>query len=359
MNDEATIVDTYTKENDDAAIEIAQRLWAKLYDSSRSTSSRGKRIDNGVPNKRKSDSLSEAAWVKRRRSEVDELVSRRASSSTGSTSVNNKAIMLAEQTWYEEHCKEERFQIEKQRRRLLDGLARGLLLPDEIEPHLRDELLQELEKDVAKDKKYDAEQTRKVAALAVLPRPSIVGMWIFIDKSVDVPFATLRTWCRSSKTHRTRKREEATIYCVSDLSKVGQRNRWCAILRGGIICTPEFFATCGARGTAIAYKAALGTRRWIWFSDAFASLRPSMHQQIKDAADAYPGCKWKFVASKKKALALAAKKNAAEVLMIVLRKEQRQDPELSHVFYKLTLEDAQVFLETIDRSRSARGIGVL
>jgi len=84
-----------------------------------------------------------------------------------------------------------------------------------------------------------------------------------------------------------------------------------------------------------------------------------MHQQIKDAADAYPGCKWKFVASRKKALALAAKKNAAEVLMIVLRKEQRQDPELSHVFYKLTLEDAQVFLETIDRSRSARGIGVL
>ena len=56
---------------------------------------------------------------------------------------------------------------------------------------------------------------------------------------------------------------------------------------------------------------------------------------------------------------MAAKKNAAEVLMIVLRKEQRQDPELSHVFYKLTLEDAQVFLETIDRSRSARGMGVL
>ena len=191
MNDEATIVDTsYTKENDDAVIEIAQRLWAKLYDSSRSTSSRGKRIDNGVQ-KRKSDSLSEAAWVKRRRSEVDELVSRRASSSTGSTSVNNKAIMLAEQTWSEEHCKEERFQIEKQRRRLLDGLARGLLLPDEMSPHLRDELLQELEKDVAKDKKYDAEQTRKEAALADLPRPSIVGMRIFIDKSVDVPFCDL------------------------------------------------------------------------------------------------------------------------------------------------------------------------
>ena len=66
MNDEATIVDTsYTKENDDAVIEIAQRLWAKLYDSSRSTSSRGKRIDTGVPNKRRSDSLSEADSTKR------------------------------------------------------------------------------------------------------------------------------------------------------------------------------------------------------------------------------------------------------------------------------------------------------
>ena len=63
--------------------------------------------------------------------------------------------------------------------------------------------------------------------------------------------------------------------------------------------------------------------------------------------------------SKEKALSLVAKKNAAEVLMIVLREEQRQDPELSHVLYKLTLEDAQVFLETIDRSRSARGMGVL
>ena len=55
MNDEATIVDTYTKDNDDAAIEIAQRLRAKLYDTSRSISSRGKRIDNGVQ-KRKGDS---------------------------------------------------------------------------------------------------------------------------------------------------------------------------------------------------------------------------------------------------------------------------------------------------------------
>ena len=57
--------------------------------------------------------------------------------------------------------------------------------------------------------------------------------------------------------------------------------------------------------------------------------------------------------SKEKALDLAAKKNAAEVLMIVLREEQRQDPEHSHVLYKLTLEDAPVFLETIDRSRSS------
>ena len=57
--------------------------------------------------------------------------------------------------------------------------------------------------------------------------------------------------------------------------------------------------------------------------------------------------------SKEKALELVAKKNAAEVLMIVLREEQRRDPELSHVVYKLTLEDAQVLLETIDRSRSS------
>ena len=63
--------------------------------------------------------------------------------------------------------------------------------------------------------------------------------------------------------------------------------------------------------------------------------------------------------SKEKALSLVAKKNAAEVLMIVLREEQRQDPELSHVLYKLTLENAQVILERIDRSRSARGMGVL
>ena len=351
-------MDTYTKENDDAAIEIAQRLWAKLYDESRSTSSRGKRIDKGGQ-KRNGDSLSEVAWLKRRRREVDEIVSRQASSSAGSTDVNNKAITLAEQTWSEKHRKEERFQIEKQRRRLLDGLARGLLLPEEISSHLRDDLLQHLEKDVANDKKYDAEQMRKEGALAVLPRPSIAGMRIFIDKSVDVPSATLRGWFRSSKTHKTLKREEASIYCVSDLSKVGQRIRWCAVLRGGIICAPEFFATGGARGAAIAYKAALGTKRWIWFSDAFARVRPSLQQQIKDAADAYPRCKWKFVDSKEKALSLVAKKNAAEVLMIVLREEQRQDPELSHVLYKLTLEDAQVFLETIDRSRSARGMGVL
>ena len=121
-------MDTYTKENDDAAIEIAQRLWAKLYDESRSTSARGKRIDKGGQ-KRNGDSLSEVAWLKRRRREVDEIVSRQASSSAGSTDVNNRAITLAEQTWSEKHRKEERFQIEKQRRRLLDGLARGLLSP--------------------------------------------------------------------------------------------------------------------------------------------------------------------------------------------------------------------------------------
>ena len=42
-------------------------------------------------------------------------------------------------------------------------------MPEEISPHLRDDLLQQLEKDVANDKKYEAEQMRKEGALAVFP----------------------------------------------------------------------------------------------------------------------------------------------------------------------------------------------
>ena len=75
MNGEATIADSYSKEDDDAAIEIAQRLWANLFDSSRSASSCWPRVDKGVP-KRSREESSEAAWVTRRRSEVDQLMSR-------------------------------------------------------------------------------------------------------------------------------------------------------------------------------------------------------------------------------------------------------------------------------------------
>ena len=54
---------------------------------------------------------------------------------------------------------------------------------------------------------------------------------------------------------------------------------------------PEYVATEGRTGTAVAHLPALSTRRWIWISDEWQSACPHLARLILDAARG-PRNKW-------------------------------------------------------------------
>ena len=54
---------------------------------------------------------------------------------------------------------------------------------------------------------------------------------------------------------------------------------------------PEYVATEGRKGTAVAHLPALSTRRWIWISDGWQSACPQLARLVLDAIRG-PGSKW-------------------------------------------------------------------
>ena len=143
------------------------------------------------------------------------------------------------------------------------------------------------------------------------------------------------------------------MFVVKDIAAPGQRNMWCCMLSGGIICD---LACCthGKSGSAIGYKSAMATRRNVWLSQGFRTKHMEL-SQIIDAKMQMPDSKWTPLASHAEMLAAAARatrqKRPGNVLVFVSPSEQTSD-EFARVKLKVTAADAAALFAIVDRTRS-------
>ena len=125
-------------------------------------------------------------------------------------------------------------------------------------------------------------------------------------------------------------RVRANVYVVNNVLAPGQRNQWCGLLGGGILCTPRYITSHGLQGTAVVYKRATAKKRYFWLTPGFAAAHTEVTPIIKSFA-AMTASMWRPLASREDAIAKAIKyrrtKNDCELFVLLTAAEQRsEDP---------------------------------
>eukprot|EP00959_Pyramimonas_sp_CCMP1952_P431448 9036079-Pyramimonas_sp.AAC.1 len=93
---------------------------------------------------------------------------------------------------------------------------------------------------------------------------------------------------RTTLTHR------GDVFVLNDLKDeaINQLIKWVAVLRGGVLCTPQFILSGGQTGASIAYVSAFSFKRVLWCSDECNRKYPKTIAMIKKCMSSTSGHRW-------------------------------------------------------------------
>jgi hypothetical protein len=335
VNDDIFLTSDVDPTKDDEIIRLAQVEWATVYGSERSTP-RLPRRDTGRHRRRlERQGTSETAWNRERRRLVGKLAARTLLSikrrKTADISAEAKAAeRLAGDMWTAEHDKEIDFQRRKQRNNFMRAAEAGLVLQDEISARDKRELAELAEHEAALGHQYDVARNRSQVAFVKEQRPVLADKRVYVSDDVGIALATLRALLQRHGLQRVSDRSLADVYIEPNLAAVDKLTHWCAMLKGGLICTPDYIRDAGAPSPSLAYAKAFQTRRTIWCSPRFRATSRELYD-LTCACMQQPGCNWVWAGSKSQLLATAAKRkmanNNSECIAFVTEKEQVTDKE--------------------------------
>ena len=83
----------------------------------------------------------------------------------------------------------------------------------------------------------------------------------------------------------TSQRRRASLFVVQDLSDMGQRNQWEAVLRGCVVATPKYVRSAGTSGFVTAYRPPFASVRGrsVWVSAEFVDSHSTLHEILEAA----------------------------------------------------------------------------
>ena len=122
------------------------------------------------------------------------------------------------------------------------------------------------------------------------------GKAVHINVADAVISANLKAVARRHGANVVDQRVAARLLVVDDIGAPGQKTMWAAVLTGATVATPQRMLTAGLAGPILAYRAAVGIRRWIWISDDIKARHPAI-AQIVVAAAASPRSLWGMLAT--------------------------------------------------------------
>jgi len=286
-NDELTLLSADACD-DDTLLSQAREIWSELYGSVR-TAERELRCDTGAQkafsNKPK---MTEAKFLRERRAEVSELMN--------ATPLDDPACLdelpaAGTNGWTERHDREALFQINKKDRRVLDALQHGNMDVSEVDVDVAARLAAALDEEAKTDYRYFQELRRREHALTRKTPPDFKDMPIYINDDLNPEdLNELGASLRSNRFRTTTDRLKAKIIAVSDPTHPGQRNLWCAMLKGILVASPGYVKTLGKQGTALKFKGQINRRRSVRASPRCKDKHPVIFNLIF-ALSQQPGSK--------------------------------------------------------------------
>ena len=273
----------------------AALVWASNFGRHR-TADRKPRIDIGT--KRGPRKRTETAFLQERRPHV---------LAAAKSWTSSKPIEVGEE-WAE---KEKQFQGDKKQRRKIIAGTEGQLLPGEKKA-IEKELADFEKRDGNDDRRRLREHQQRLRELQIAkPQVSFEGQTVF----ASVPASEIDAKVFESLGMKlTKKRSDAQVFVMPDISKIGQRDNWCLAIGGGRAVTIEYLKSRGASGSMLSFKPAISQKVLkVWASVDFVEKFRELFELLTEIVGR-PGSKWSwhggtmedFVASSKtKALGIA------------------------------------------------------
>ena len=311
----------------------------------------------------------EAAWQRQRRQAV-----RQEAPSPAAAQQAAEATCVALTLWTEGHTQEVTFNKRKQQEERNERHMLHKLLPeDQPSAQEHQQFLAGLQR---RQQQYLAAQRRYTSVTALPQVPLLPGACVFVDRAAMCCFegpAALVAALKARRLRQVLRPQDADVWVVPEPATPPRASLWCAVLCGGLLCTPEFLK--GLHAPAIKYKRALDFTRIIWTSPSFRVERHQMLEAWRCVAQTSSRQqKWRFINRWDEwhnlFLNKCAVKHEAEVVALLLPTDRDADsqrlgldaPQFQQFLqikarHKMTDNEFLQSLRHIDRMGSSQGIG--
>jgi len=118
---------------------------------------------------------------------------------------------------------------------------------------------------------------------------------------------------------------------VANPNDVGHANRWIAVLAGGALVTPDYFAKEGKSGSCLCWHAAVQVKRDVWISAEWERQEPLLASLLKWAIR-LPASKWRLREEWNSATYVQKKQKTLIGMITVRQKALRAFQRLPHAF---------------------------
>lgn len=199
-----------------------------------------------------------------------------------------------EEAWTAGHAKELDFQRAKLCKKFYSSVQSGLLPEEEASQAMGSQSFQDF---LAQQRRNDDERIRARRRADAREAGGQVD-WaafrdklVFISPDVDDPDRQLGFRAGAALSLRqTELHSSADVFIVRDISKLPDRVRWAAILKGGTILTPDL-----DKGPVLTFMASLKLRRWIFYTAAFAEKYAGIVKILRAVLVSFKGHQWKLL----------------------------------------------------------------
>lgn len=265
--------------------------------------------------------------MRKRRAEVDLLVAAKKPRISLDPDVEDMEVGQGE--WTGAQAKEQAFQENKRLQRFMEAMDQGYALPIEETTGAKQALALWNDHQQKVSANYLKNQAARDLVLTSERVTDTVNLTIYVEHGCDVGnVGAFNRLLRAQGIRKVFDRLQANLFLVDDINNPGQRNRWCAILSGGILCTLKWLQSGSKSGASIAFKSALASHRQIWASPAFVTAHPEVHRILLVKVP-LSGGRFKFIENKEKLLDLGSRRSAAghggEVVAFVTAAEQMSE----------------------------------
>ena len=264
----------------------------------------------------------------------------------------DEAEEVAGDQWTGKHTADKERQEAILQERRLDAFERNYLLDKEADGLEEAAALRKSKEEARKKKRTNDERLWREK----MTRPSfnLFGHCVWVQGACGLTQTRIKEILLEH--HMRTTSSQVDLYVVEDVASPPAEIHLLAAMSGSMLGSPHFFESGGQVGCCIGFEPAIRTARKVYISEEFAAN----HRQCSAALlfMMRGSGKWERLPSLSSWLRVQLARNSNKAWALLSEREKQQHHALKEHDYAMTLRDFLNHISTVDRSRTALGIGL-